>query len=131
MKKEQFEKLKAELLERGYRIYDQHWHHEDYVIGKGFHKADNQWEEDRAAYQIIISVYDWTDESKEIYDRLPSDMRNRVGLEIHIDVSRTTDERIDMTISWHDKDLIEDVEWIAEEFYRWVKTIYPEPREES
>ena len=59
MKKKQFEKLKADLLERGYKVYHQQWHHEDYVIGKGFHKSDNHWEEDRSAYQIILSVYDY------------------------------------------------------------------------
>lgn len=50
MNKQEFEKLEQSLIERGYRKYDQQWHHEDYVIGKSFHREDNQWEEDRAAY---------------------------------------------------------------------------------
>ena len=95
MKKKQFEKLKKSLLERGYKVYHQQWHHEDYIIGKGFHKSDNKWEEDRSAYQIILSVYDYSDK-KEFFDRLPKDMRDHVGLEVHVDVSRTVSERIEM-----------------------------------
>lgn len=130
MNKKQFEKLKTELLERGYKTYHQQWHHEDYVIGNGFHKYDNQWEEDRNAYQIILSVYDYSDK-KEFWDRLPGIMRDHVGLEVHVDVSRTGGERIEMGFAWHEDTKIEEVEAVAESFYQWVCKTYPKPREEE
>lgn len=61
MNKKQFDEFAKILYARGYKRYNQIWHHEDYVIGKGFHKADNVWEEDRNAYQIILSIYDYSD----------------------------------------------------------------------
>ena len=99
MNKKQFEKLKKSLLVRGYKVYNQQWHHEDYVIGKGFHKSDNKWEENRNAYQIIISVYDYS-ERPELWDRIPKVLRDHVGLEVHVDVSRTVSERIEMDFAW-------------------------------
>ena len=129
MIKEEFEKLKQSLIERGYRKYAQHWHHEDYVIGKSFHKDDNQWEENRAAYQILISVYDWT-LHPEYFDRMPESYRNRVGLEVHIDMSRTIDERLELTFDWKDSDTIEEVERIADFYYIAMCTIIPEPRKD-
>ena len=126
MKKKQFDDLSEMLYARGYKRYNQHWHHEDYVIGKGFHKDDNLWEEDRSAYQIILSVYDYTDKN---YPNLTDEMRNHVGIEIHFDVSRTIDERIDMDMSWHDTDRIEEIERAAESFYEWVCSFYNKPIE--
>jgi hypothetical protein len=39
--------LADELIKHGYKKYSQHWHHEDYILGKRFHKDDNPWDEDR------------------------------------------------------------------------------------
>ena len=130
MNKEQFTKLEALLKERGYRRYNQQWHHEDYILGKSFHKDDNQWEENRAAYQIIISVYNYSTKP-EYWDRIPVEMRDRVGLEVHVDMSRTIDERLDLSFAWHDDGAIEDVEHIAEEYFKAMCLILPEPREEK
>jgi len=130
MKKEQFEKLKKSLLVRGYKVYNRQWHHEDYVISKGFHKSDNKFEENKNAYQIILLVYDYSSK-EEFLDRLPKDMRDYVGLEVHVDVSRTSSERIDMAFSWHDNTKIEEVETVAESFYQWVCETYKEPREKK
>ena len=126
MNKKQFDELAEKLYARGYKRYNQHWYHEDYVIGKGFHKDDNLLEEDRSAYQIILSVYDYTDKN---YPNLPDEMRDHVGVEIHFDVSRTIGERIDMDMSWHDTDRIEDIEQAAESFFEWVCSFYVKPRE--
>ena len=129
MIKKEFEKLEQYLIESGYRKYAQHWHHEDYVIGKSFHRDDNQWEEDRDAYQMLISVYDWT-LHPEYFDRVPESHRNRVGLEVHIDISRVIDERLDLTFDWKESDTIEEVEKLAEEYYNFMCRIIPEPRKE-
>ena len=127
MKKTQFDKLEKQLLDRGYKKYNQHWHREDYVIGKSFHKDDNQWDEDRAGYQVLLSIYDNT-LHPEYYDRIPKEQRNHVGIEIHVDVSRIIDERMEFTTSWSDKTTIEEVERLAESFYQWVCKEYPEPK---
>ena len=128
MNKQKFEELKVQLFNNSYRQYNQQWHHEDYIIGKAFHKDDNQWEEDRAAYQIIISVYDWTCRP-EYFDRVPKPFRDRVGLEVHVDMSRIIDERLELVFDWKDSDTIEEVERLAEEYYNAMCKIVPEPRD--
>ena len=57
-------------------------------------------------------------------------MRDRVGIEVCILVSRTIDERIDMTLAWHDDTTIEEIEKLAESFYSWVVCMMPQPRKE-
>ena len=125
MDKKQFDILAESLYERGYKRYNQHWHNEDYVIGRGFHKKDNVWEENRYAYQIGLSIYDYTIHN-EFWD-LPADMKNHVGIEIHIDISRNVNERVDLTIPWKENTQIEDIEATAESFYKWICNTYPEP----
>jgi len=129
MNKQEFEKLEKLLLENGYRKYNQQWHHEDYIIGRAFHRDDNQWEENRAAYQILISVYDYT-LHPEYFDRIPKQHRNHVGLAVHVDISRIIDERLDLTFDWKDSDTIEKVEQLAEEYYNAMCKIVPEPRKD-
>ena len=130
MNKDQFEPLAQSLYERGYKKYIQHWHEEDYVIGKGFLKKDNKWEEDRNGYQLLLSIYDYS-LKRELWNRLPAKERTHVGIEIHVDVSRTIDEIMELTLIWHDDTTIEEVEKIAESFYEWVCNTYPEPRKEK
>ena len=127
MNKEQFDKLEKQLLDRGYKKYNQHWHHEDYVVGKSFHRTDNRWDEERAGCQLLLSIYDNT-LHPEYYDRMPKESRDHVGIEIHVDVSRIIDERMEFTTNWEDNTSIEEVERLAESFYQWVLTAYPEPR---
>ena len=127
MNKQQFDKLKSELKKLGYRECDTTFNHSDYYLYKSFHKDDNKWDEERAGIQIMLYVYDYT-LHKEYRDRLPDNMRNHVGIEIHYDVSRIIDERIEMVQSWHDDTKIEDVEYIAEKFYKWICEIIPEPK---
>lgn len=130
MNKKQFDKLEKSLLnEKGYRKYNQHWRREDYGIGKGFHKSDNKWEEDRSVYQIILCVYDYT-LHPEFFDRIPKEQRDHVGVEVCFLVSRTVDESMELVFEWHDDTTIEEVEQKAESFYQWVCKEYPEPRKE-
>jgi hypothetical protein len=126
MKKAEFDKLEAMLYKRGYHKYIQHWYHEDYVISKGFHKSDNQWDDDRYAYQILLSIYDYSDKN---YMQLTEKERDHVGIDIRFGVSRNIEERIDMVMSWHDNTTIEEVEAQAESFYKWVCETWNEPRE--
>ena len=129
MNKEQYDKLEAELLNRGYKKYQQHWKNEDYGLGKGFRRDENKWDEDRAPYQILLHIYDYTIHP-EFFDRIPKEQRNHVGIEVCVMVSRTIDERIDMEFAWHDDTTIERVEDIAKHFYRWVCDEQQKPRME-
>ena len=131
MNKKQFEKLAQKLYAKGYQKFDQQLNNEDYVIAKGFHKQDNKWDEDRHAYQILLSVYDYTERTKTYYDRLPASMKQHVGIEIRFCVSRTIDERIDLQMAWHNNTIIEEVESQAEEFYKWVNFVWFKPRKEE
>ena len=124
MNKKQFETLEAQLLKRGYKKYIQKWHHEDYILGKGFHKDDNPWEENRNAYQIILSIYDFSDKN---WPALSEHDKQRVGLECHVDVSRMIDERCELCFAWNDNTKISDVETIAESFFKWVESVCPTP----
>lgn len=126
MKKQDFDKLESELLKRGYKRYNQHWHKEDYMLGLSLHREDNRWDEDRAGCQLLLSIYDYS-LHPEYYDRIPKEQRNQVGIEMHINVSRTIDERMDLATGWSDYLAIEEVEFMAESFYQWVCTAYPEP----
>jgi hypothetical protein len=129
MEKEEFTKLKESLLEKGYKIWYQHLKHEDYTIGKGFHKEDNKWSENRSTYQIMLYIYDWSTSNEDFYNWLPDIVKERVGIDITIGVSRTTGERIDLEFAWHDDTTIEEIEAQAEGFYKWVLSTWPEPRE--
>ena len=124
MDKEQFDILAESLYDRGYKRYNQHWHSADYTICKGFHKYNNIWEENRSAYQIILSIYDYSDKD---WPNLPPEMKTHVGIEIHIDISRNVNERVDLVLQWDDNTTIEEVEAVAESFYKWVYNTYPEP----
>ena len=55
-------------------------------------------------------------------------LRDHVGIEGHVDVSRVIDERMEFATAWADDMTIEEVEHMADSFYRWVLTAYPEPR---
>ena len=129
MKKQDFEKLKASLIERGYKEYNQNWHNEDYILCKGFHKENNKFEEGRSAYQIVLSIYDYT-LKPEYWDRLPESYKDYVGIQVEVGVSRTADERIDLTLMWYEDTTIEEIESKAESFYSWVVSEYPVPKED-
>ena len=126
MTKTQYNQLEEALTKRGYKKYFQNWKHEDWSLGKGFHKEDNRWEEDRSAYQILLSVYDYTD---KMHFDLPLHMKDHVGIEVRVDVSRTICERVDMSFAWDDDTTIEEVERLAESFYSWVVCVIPKPKE--
>lgn len=127
MNKEDFNKLETALKERGYKRYNQRWNMEDYVLGMSFRRDDNRWDEGRSSYQVLLSVYDYT-LHPEYHDRLPEGQRDHVGIDIRVNVSRVIDERLELSVNWEDDMTIEEVECIADSFYRWVLTAYPEPR---
>lgn len=117
---DKFEELKASLLGnegKGYDIYNQHWHHEDYIIAKGFYKECDKLAESVNGYQIILSVYDYRGKD---YAKDDPCFRNRVGIEISIEVDSAIDSRLALRTSWTDSTTIEEIEDVAESFYKWV-----------
>ena len=76
MNKKEYEKLEKSLLEEhGYKKYIQNWHNEDYTLGKSFHRADNQWDDERSGYQLLLNIYDYSIHP-EYHDRLPKVKRD-------------------------------------------------------
>ena len=126
MNKEEFTELEKILVAKGYQKYGQRWHHEDYVYGKGV--GQSRWEEGRRCYHIILSIYDYTLDHSFNY-KLSEQERNHVGIEVHVNVSRTIDERAELILPWHDDTTIEEVEKAAGAFYQFVCRQWPEPRE--
>jgi hypothetical protein len=127
MNKVEYDKLVEKFRTKSYRKWNNTFNHADYYWGKSFHKDDNPFDDEgRSGYQLIIYVYDYSDKD---YPQLPPEQRDHVGLEATIMVSRTIDERIDMTLSWNDKSTIESIEEAAESFYQWACTYWPTPRE--
>ena len=127
MTKTQYNQLEETLTKRGYKKYFHNWKHEDWCLGKDFHKQDNRWEENRSAYQVLLSVYDYTDKPYATTDPV---LKYRVGMEVTVMVSRTVCERIDMSFAWDDDTTIEEVERLAESFYSWVVCVIPKPKED-
>lgn len=129
MVKQEFDDLKTKLIASGYNICTTTMNYSDYYYYKGFYKKDNKWEEDRNGMQIILYVYDYTIHS-ELWERMPPALRDAIHIEVHFDVSRTIDERIELVQNIEHFKNIEDIEWTGEQFYKWVCQLYPEPRKE-
>lgn len=127
MNKAEYDKLVEEFQSKGYRRWNNTFNYADYYWGKSFHKEDNSFDDEgRPGYQLLIYVYDYSDKD---YPHLTPEQKDHVGLEAVIMVSRTIDERIDLTLSWSDKSTIESIEEAAEAFYQWACTYWPTPRE--
>lgn len=122
MTKEDFNKLKAELLDKGYSKYGKSiMRHEDFSYGKSFLKDKNIFEEDRSCYQIILYIYE-----KFTYGFAYGD---DYGIEIEISISRTADEIMNFTLPWREGESLEEVESTASEFFNWICVMWPFPRE--
>lgn len=125
MIKKEFELFEKNLTDAGYKRLICSLDHSDYHLYKAFHR-DNKFEESRPGYQLFFKIYDYT---LKDWPNLPKDMKDHVGIEVGIMASRTTNERIDLIVSFRDNDTKESIEELAESFYKWVETIYPKPRE--
>lgn len=127
MTKAEYTQLVEQLKSNDYGKYKDNFSLADYYWAKSFHKEDNPFtENDRSCYLLTIYVYDY---SIKDYPQLTPEQRNHVGLEVQILFSRTTDERIDLTLTWNEKSTIESIEQEAESFYQWAITQWPIPRQ--
>lgn len=118
MTQEEYNKLTEELQRRGYRKYPSpRWKGDDYAWFKSF--GESQFEEDRSNYQVCFNVVDFSPYA----DREPFFRENPYGIMSLVLISRTINERVDLHLS-HTKvndANIEEIERLAESFYRWVE----------
>ena len=124
MNKENFEQFEARLRSRGYNRYEENISKADYILGKGFHKSTNK--SNRSSYNLLLYIYDW---SNKEHLNIPPVLRDTVNIEVHIRISRTPDEIIEMILPFRGKDTIKSIETEAEAFFKWAEQIWSEPRE--
>lgn len=118
MTQEEYNKLVTELQQRGYRKYPSpRFRKDSWAWFKSF--GESQFEEDRSNYQVCFDVIDFSPYA----DREPSFKDDPYGIEPLVLISRTVDERIDLHLSYTkvDDNNIDEIERLAESFYRWVE----------
>ena len=118
MTHEEYNKFCEDLKQRGYRKYPSpRGMKDDWGWFKSFGKSKHQ--EDRSNYQVCFDV---TDFSPYAY-REPYFHTEPYGIEPLVLISRTIDERVDLHLSYTkvDDNNIDEIERLAESFYRWVE----------
>ena len=119
MTQEEYNKLVAELQQRGYRKYPSPRFRvdDDWAWLKSFGESKHQ--EGRSNYQICFDVTDFSPYA----DREPFFRDNPYGIVPLVLISRTVDERVDLQLSYTKvKDNnIDEIERLAESFYKWVE----------
>ena len=119
MTHEEYNKLVTELQRRGYRKYPspRFSKDDDWAWFKSF--GESKYKEDRSNYQVCFDVVDLSPYAdRELFLR-----DNPYGIEPSVRISRTVDERVDLHLSHikvDDSD-IDEIERLAESFYRWAE----------
>ena len=118
MTREEYDKLVEELQQRGYRKYpSQQFSKDDWAWFKSF--GENKFAENKSNYQICFDVKNFSPYA----DRVPYLKENPYGIEPLVLISRTIDERVELHLS-HIKvndNNIDEIERLAESFYKWVE----------
>ena len=118
MTHEEYNRFTEELQRRGYKKYPSpRLRKDDYAWYKSF--GESAYEEDRSNYQVCFDV---TDFSPYAY-REPYFHTEPYGIEPLVLISRTVDERVDLHLSHTkvDDQNIDEIERLAESFYRWAE----------
>ena len=118
MTHEEYNKLVAELQRRGYMKYlSPRGSKDDWAWFKSFGESKHQ--EGRSNYQVCFDVTDFSPYAS----REPSFRDNPYGIMPLVLISRTTDERVDLHLSYTkvDDNNIDEIERLAESFYKWVE----------
>lgn len=114
MTHEEYNKLVAELQQRGYRKYlSPRGRKDDWAWFKSF--GESAYKEDRSNYQVCFDVAD--------FSSCAGRENISYGINSLILISRTVDERVDLHLS-HAKvkeNNIDEIERLAESFYKWVE----------
>ena len=118
MTHEEYNKLVAELQQRGYRKYPSpRFCKDDWAWFKSFGKSAHK--EGRSNYQVCFDVVDFSPYA----DREPRFKEAPYGIEPLVLISRTVDERVDLHLYYTkvDDNNIDEIERLAESFYKWVE----------
>lgn len=118
MTHEEYNRFAEELQQRGYKKYPSpRGSKDDWAWFKSFGKSKHQ--EGRSNYQVCYDVIDCSPYA----DRVPYLRKNPYGIEPQILISRTTNERVDLHLSHIkvDDTNIDEIERLAESFYRWAE----------
>lgn len=114
MTHEEYNKLTKELQNRGYRKHPSP-HSGDCGWYKSF--GESAYEEGRSNYQVCFDVYDFG----KYADRESYFKTNPYGVERWVLVSRSVNERIDLLLSPSSELDIDEIERLAESFYKWTE----------
>lgn len=118
MTREEYKAFEEKLKERGYRRYTSSVMTADHAYYKSFHKDDNPYEEDRGMYQIAFHAYDFS----PFANRDAHFTKNPWSVSAEIQISRTIDERIDLSMHHSFLGLdVERIEAFAEELMQFVE----------
>ena len=118
MTHEEYNKLVAELQQRGYRkSLSPRGRKDDWAWFKSFCESKHQ--EGRSNYQICFDVTGFSPYA----DREPFFRDNPYGIVPLVLISRTIDERVDLHLSHTkvDDQNIDEIERLAESFFKWVE----------
>lgn len=118
MTHEEYNRFAEELQRRGYRKYPSpRFRKDDWAWFKSFGESKHQ--EGRSNYQVCFDVVDFTPYA----DRDSRFKKDPYGIEPLILISRTTDERVDLHLSYTkvDDQNIDEIERLAESFFKWVE----------
>lgn len=116
MTQEEYNKFEAELKAKGYRQYPSA-NDGDFAYYRGF--GESKYEEDRSNYQVCFDVYDFG----KYANREPYFRTHPYGIEPRVLVSRTINERMDLTLASSSvKEVgVDRIEQLAESFFWWVE----------
>ena len=118
MTHEEYNKLVAELQQRGYRKYlSPRGRKDDWAWFKSF--GESKFEEGRGNYQVCFDVFDFSPYA----DREPRFKKVPYSIEPLVLISRTVDERVDLHLSHTkvDDHNIDEIERLAESFFKWAE----------
>ena len=128
---EELEKIELYLMENGYRSGGQPYHcNADHYWYKAFGKEDNPYEENRALWQVLLSVYDW----RKFRDKYPflREFNKDASITARVSVSRTIEE-CSIDLSWdlaNDEFDLNDIEDKACKFFKYVDENFGVPPKE-
>lgn len=119
MKKQEFDNMCQELLDKGYKVVRKYPNYfrpdgKDYFY-KVIDRASDEDGDSRSWNQLIFYVWhleDYADRvaSGHLYSLCPK-----------VDISRTTSERVILELAWPERS-IDELEQIAKDFGEWVKS---------
>ena len=109
---EEFEVFEKQIRKKGYRKYYNSIQSEDYYFCKGLKKESDEFSE-RTVLQLIFAVYDYNK-----YNHVPNIQKYHI--EIRVNISRNSDERIDTCLYNENILSVEDAEIFALKLYDFI-----------